>query len=208
MSVYQRLLGLPFVYGVIRPLVVGGIDMTPAYRLLEAGPVHVVVDVGCGTGDALRYLDSFAAYHGFDIDAAAVAYARRRHGREGVQFHERALGPEDLARLHPDRIMMNGLLHHLSDADAIGLLRMCVACPSVRRIATCDIVYRPGRLVNNVLARLDRGRHCRHEEGYRALARAAGLRLVRDAVVPCHPRSGRADYFLMALEPAAPAERG
>ena len=50
---YQKLLGHPFVYDRLRPWIVGGIDMTAFYESLESETTDVVVDVGCGTGDAL-----------------------------------------------------------------------------------------------------------------------------------------------------------
>ena len=65
MSLYQRLLGHPFVYNHIRPFVVGGVDWSPLYNNLEAGPEDVILDVGCGTGIAHDYLPGFAAYHGY-----------------------------------------------------------------------------------------------------------------------------------------------
>src|SRR3954470_15225895 len=76
MSLYQRLLGIPFVYDRVRPFVVGGIDMSPLFRNLQARRDDVILDVGCGTGMALDYLDGFAAYHGFDTDEVAIGFAR------------------------------------------------------------------------------------------------------------------------------------
>lgn len=202
MSLHERLLGHPWVYDRLRPLVVGGIDMTPAYRNLGAAADDVVVDVGCGTGDALRYLDACVAYHGFDTDPRAIAHARKRAAeRRDVHYHGRAPSPADFGQIRPTRIMLSGLLHHLPDSEALELLALCAHTPSLRRVATSDVVYLPARPVNNLLAWLDRGRHVRHVEGYRALARTAGLRIVREEIVSCHPTRGRAMYFLMALEP-------
>lgn len=198
---YQKLLGIPFVYERIRPLVVGGLDMRPAYANLEATGDDVIVDVGCGTGDALNYLQGFRAYHGFDNDPVAIGYARRRFGdRPNVSYHQRSMGVEDLRALGATRVMLAGLLHHLSDEVALRLLADCAAVPTVRRIATQDVVFLPGALVSNVLAALDRGKHVRDTDGFRKLARSAGLRVVKDEVVKSHPTRGRALYFLMALE--------
>jgi hypothetical protein len=93
------------------------------------------------------------------------------------------------------------LLHHLDDQQALQLLADCAAVPSVRRIATQDVVYLPGELVSNVLAALDRGKHVRNPAGFRALAEKAGLKVVKDEIVKSHPTRGRALYYLMALEP-------
>ena len=50
--------------------------MTAFYESLEAEASDVIVDVGCGTGDALRYLPSFKSYHGFDVDPGRNRVAR------------------------------------------------------------------------------------------------------------------------------------
>lgn len=200
MSIYQRIMGHPFVYNKIRPLVVG-IDMSPVYRQLGASGDDVVVDIGCGTGDALNYLTEFRAYHGFDTDETAIAFARQRApGRANVMFTAGLLTAADLARIQPTRLVMYGLLHHLADEEAIGLLRMCGDAPSIGRIVTQDVVYLPGQLVNNVLARLDRGRHVRTVEGFRELVERAGLRLVSDELIASHPKRGLAKYLVMVLE--------
>jgi SAM-dependent methyltransferase len=201
MSLYDRVLGLPFVYTRIRPLVVGGVDMTPSYENLDVQPGDVVVDVGCGPGEALRHLKAFKSLHGFDTDARAITFARKlAAGRSDVTFDARAVTAADLARFAPTRIMMNGLLHHLSDHEALELLEMCARVPTVRRIATLDPAYLPGEPLSNFFARLDRGKHVRVPDAYRALASKANLNVAVGKIVRSHPTRGRALYFVMALE--------
>jgi SAM-dependent methyltransferase len=202
LSLYDRVLGLPFVYTRIRPLVVGGVDMSASYENLSVGPDDVVVDVGCGPGEALKYLRAFRSLHGFDTDPVAISFARKvSAGRSNVTFEDRAVTAEDLGRIAPTRVMMNGLLHHLSDAEAVDLLRACAVVPSVRRIATLDVIYLPGETLSNFFARLDRGKFVRDRDGYLALAERAGLAVTRAEVVRSHPKGGRALYWLMGLEP-------
>jgi SAM-dependent methyltransferase len=209
MSLYHRVLSIPFVFNHVRPLVVGGVDMSPSYANLGVGPDDVVLDVGCGTGDALNYLERFRTYRGFDTDAGAIEFARkkgadfsaRNPGLEDLRFEARLLEARDVAEIAPTKVMLSGLLHHLTDDQTLGLLRMLAAAPSVRRIATCDIVYLPGQHVNNLLSWLDRGRFCRTEAGYERLAEQAGLRIAASKLVKCHPERGRQKYLLLALEP-------
>jgi len=190
----------PFVYNRVRPWVVGGIDMSPVYASLEAGPDDVIVDVGCGTGDALHYLPSFRAYHGFDVDPVAIEVARKEAaGRPNITYEARALGEEDLAAIQPSLFILAGLLHHMDDAQATELLGMLAGTGSIRRIVTQDVVYLPHEKLSNFLAWLDRGKFVRREEGYRELAARAGLELESARVVRSHPESGRALYFVMTL---------
>jgi SAM-dependent methyltransferase len=200
---YSRLTGSSFVYDHVRPFLVGGVDNSPGYDLLDVQPDDVVVDVGCGTGDALNHLRAFKTYVGFDVDERALEVARRRAARLGkeARFEARELGEADLERLAPTRVMLAGLLHHLPDDHAVRLLSMLARAPSVRRIATVDIVYLDGEHLSNALAFLDRGRECRRVDGYLRLARRAGLRVVEDRIVRCHPTRGRAKYLDLALEP-------
>jgi hypothetical protein len=96
--------------------------------------------------------------------------------------------------------MMNGLLHHLDDEAAVQLLRMCAATNTVDRIVTNDTVYLAGEPLNNVLARLDRGRFVRRIEGYRDLVARAGLTVAHEEVVRSHATRGIARYLVMVLE--------
>jgi SAM-dependent methyltransferase len=202
---YQKLLGHPLVYNRLRPWVVGGIDMTAFYESLETEGTDVIVDVGCGTGDALRYLPSFKAYYGFDIDARAIEFAwERAAGRPEVTFEARQVTSDDLASLRPSLVILAGLLHHMDDEPAVHLLELLAGTPSIRRIATQDVVYLPGERVSNMLARLDRGRYVREEDGYRALVERAGLRIESLRIARSQAESGRASYLIMTL--AGPAE--
>lgn len=197
---YQRLLGHPFVYNRLRPWVVGGIDMSAFYESLEATTSDVIVDVGCGTGDALRYLSSFKAYYGFDVDARAIEFARERAGgRPEVTFEARQVTGDDLASLRPTVAILAGLLHHLDDEHAVRLLELLAGAPSIRRIATQDVIYLPGERMNNMLARLDRGRFVRNEDGYRGIVERAGLRVENLRIARSQAESGRAAYLIMTL---------
>lgn len=199
---YQKLLGRPFVYNRVRPWIVGGVDMTAFYGSLDADASDVIVDVGCGTGDALRYLSSFKSYHGFDIDPGAIAFARRQSaGRPEVTFESRAVTAEDLAALQPSLVILAGLLHHLDDEQAVALLELLGRTSSIQRIATQDPVYLPRERMSNLLARLDRGKFARTEDGYRGLVERAGLRLESRQIARSHPESGRARYLITTLAP-------
>jgi len=206
MSLYQRLLGNPFVYNHVRPFVVGGVDNSSSYGALGAGPDDIVLDVGCGTGDALNYLGNLRSYHGFDTDPVAIEFARKKAAERGNgwQFECRLVDERVVTELAPTRVMLCGLLHHLSDDQALDLLSILARSKSVKRIATSDVVYLPGKHLSNLFAFLDRGKHVRRPPGYRELIERAGLRIVSEKIVRSHPENGRAEYIVFALEPRRP----
>jgi SAM-dependent methyltransferase len=203
MNLYQKVLGHPWVYERVRPGVVGGIDMSPAYERLLLGPESSWLDIGCGTGDALRYAGDFGQYLGLDTDQSAIAVARQRYSSQRARFENRGALAADFDAPGPTHVSMIGLLHHLSDAQAIDLLRQVARSPRLVRAVALDIVYLKGKHWNNLLAFLDRGRHCRTGDGYRALASTAGLRLVESAVIRSHPHTGRVQYLVVTFEPGS-----
>jgi SAM-dependent methyltransferase len=200
MKLVERVLGHPWVYEHVRPLAVGGIDMSSAYQLLGCDERALMLDIGCGTGDALRHVPHFAGYLGLDTDPVALAHARSRHAaRPHVSFEQRVCNAQDFSERPVSHVSMVGLLHHLSDSQALELLGLLARCTTLVRAVSLDIVYLDGRWYNNLLARLDRGRYCRTGEGYAALARDAGLRVLSQRIVPSQPTRGLVDYFILEL---------
>ncbi len=201
-GLYRKLLGHPFVYDQVRPLVVGGIDMRPLYDLLVGEARRVVLDVGCGTGDALKHLTDVEDYLGIDTDPVAIDAARARYGsRPNVRFECRRLHAADVVDLAPTGVVLAGVLHHLTNEEGAGVLRLAAGSPRLVRIVTSDIVFLPGKLFNNVLAMMDRGRHCRDPDAYAALARRAGLEVQYGVTTMSSPGNDRVQYHLMALAP-------
>ena len=155
--------GLPWVFQRLRYWFLGGFSFAPGYELLEARDGDRVLDVGCGMGDALRHLGGFQEYHGFDTDARAIDCFRKLHPQANVHLYSRVCQLGDIARIQPTKVVLAGLLHHVSDAEALQLLRP-LADPPHPRIMTIDTVFLPGHWTNNLLARSYRGRYVRTQE--------------------------------------------
>ncbi len=200
MGLFDRILGHPFVFEHVRPLAVGGVDMSHAYRRLDLAADSVVIDIGCGTGDALKHLNGFESYLGIDTDPRAIAYAQERwKSRPNARFECRLCTLADLRDIAPTHVALIGLLHHLDDREAIELLGMLHESSRLVRAVTLDIVYLPGRPYNNLLARFDRGRFCRTPEAYAELAASAGLRIVDRYIARSHPTRGLVQYYVLEL---------
>jgi SAM-dependent methyltransferase len=202
MNLYQRVLGTPFVYNRVRPLVVGDIDMSPFYDRLQASSEDVILDVGCGTGNALVHLNGFSRYEGIDTDEVAIEFARTTYAnRIGVSFKCKLCTTDDVAELQPSLVALFGLLHHISDEQILALFSTLKASAKLRRIVTVDIVYLPHSPVSNLLARLDRGKFCRRRPDYESLVVQSGLRLTQSEIMRSHPTRGLAKYLVMTIEP-------
>lgn len=196
----QRVLAHPLVYDVVRPLAVGGVDLSPLYDQIE-NPEAVILDIGCGTGNALSHLRRFSSYTGMDTDPTAVEHARRRHASARVSFSAQACTLSDVLRVAPTDVVLAGVLHHLSDEEAVGLLRSLPRSPRLQQVLTADIVFLPRHPVANLLARLDRGRFCRSEQGYLSLVERSGLRVRSSFIARSRPLTGIGKYLYLTLVP-------
>ena len=199
MSAWNKLLGVPWVYDRLRPLAVGGFDLSTVFGWLETSADDVVLDVGCGTGFALDQLSSYQAYHGFDPDERAIEKARSTHSRPNTHLNARIMTAADVETLRPTKVLLLGLLHHLSDDEVRELLRILRIGGTVRRVITWDPVYRPGKYIKNILGRLDRGKYVRYEEGYVQLVESAGWDIVEQ--LGFSSGNGMALYFSSCLTP-------
>ena len=107
----------------------------------------------------------------------------------------------DVIDLAPTGVVLAGVLHHLTNAEAEGVFRLVLGSPALVRIVTNDIVFLPGKLFNNVLAMMDRGRYCREPDAYAGIARRAGLEVERGMTIDSSPGNERVQYYVMSLVP-------
>ncbi len=198
-GLYDRILGHGYVYDKLRPFFLGGFDFSEVYGWLGAEPSDILVDVGCGTGYALEYIKSFQSYHGFDVDGAALDVHKRKNPLSNIALYARTLGSSDVLAIRPTKTIAMGLLHHLTDAETTTLLRDLALGGTVKRIITLDVAFQRGRWMNNLLARMDRGRFVRTEEGYKKLISESPFRIAREKYIACGNRL--ASYYATCMEP-------
>jgi SAM-dependent methyltransferase len=188
----NRFLGTPWVYDTLRPIVVGGLDLGALARFCNTTPGERIFDLGCGTAQLVGHL-RFDRYLGVDLDPVALSRASRLASPR-IRFLEGDGWDGEFSSMNPTCILMIGVVHHLPD-DAFGNLvgRLRAGDPQRRRLIAIDVTYFTGMPVNNLLSRLDRGRHVRDVESYRRLYGAWGLRIARKEELPT--RAGYVRYI-------------
>ena len=157
-------LGHPAVYIAFQRLVGGAAAREAGLQALAPRAGERVLDVGCGPAYYLDRLPS-CEYHGFDTDRRYVEWARQRFGHR-ASFHAEEYGEAHRQALPKfDAVMLMGLLHHLDDAAAGGLLDLVArSLAPGGRVVTLDTVHFQGQSTfSRWLADHDRGEHVRPE---------------------------------------------
>lgn len=164
----------PTVYSAFQNLMgARSVRRTLVDEFIRPTPGCTVLDIGCGPADILAYLPG-VKYWGYDISEAYIARANKRFGLRG-KFHCQELMHTDVRKMpQVDIVLALGLLHHLDDESAIGVLRLASqALKRGGRLLTFDPCFDAEQ---NPIARFlvgsDRGQNVRTKEGYHAIASA------------------------------------
>lgn len=163
----SALLEMPLNYSLFIDLIGGNGRETYVREYVCAQPGQRVLDIGCGTADILRYLPP-VEYQGFDLNAAYIKSAQRRHGSRGSFF---CADVTQAVLADPgsfDVVMANGVLHHLDNETARCLLRLAhQALKPGGRLCFIDPCYLPqqSRFTRYLLG-MDRGKYIGTPERY------------------------------------------
>lgn len=136
-------------------------------------PGDRVLDIGCGPADILEALPP-VEYHGFDLSADYIEAARKRFGGRGT-FHVEAVDAEQVKQYAGfDLVLATGVVHHLTDAEALDLFRVAAAAlkPGGRLVTLDGCLVEGQSPVARWLLKRDRGQFVRGQAAYLALARA------------------------------------
>ena len=168
----RRILSQPWAYDAFQSLL--GADRSR--RRICRDHVHlepgdVVVDVGCGTGSIIEHLPRGIRYFGFDLSPAYVESARKAHGELGTFSCRdiRTLSTNDIPPC--DVAIAIGLLHHLEDDEATGLMMLLhrLLRPGGTLVTVDPAYWVPQSKIAKSLISRDRGRNVRTGEAYRRL---------------------------------------
>lgn len=133
-----------------------------------------VVDLGCGTGRVLDYLPENINYTGVDISEEYIEFARSRYGDKAeflVGTAEQFLSGEIEMPEPADIVLCSGLLHHLSEEEALWVLELSkkILKPTGRLICNEPTYLRHQGWISRWVTSLDRGQNVRTESGWKSL---------------------------------------
>ena len=135
-----------------------------------------ILDIGCGPGNAVRHFPAGVKYVGFDISEAYIAHARSKFPGDPDKtflvgtaegFIERL--PEPMQ--DSDLVIINGLLHHLEDNEALTALTLArkALAPGGRLVCVEPSFLVHQAPISRWLLKRDRGRNVRSEPEWKAL---------------------------------------
>ncbi len=173
----KKIISIPAVYNLVQFVAGARMYRTRMVRdYIKPFDGCRILDIGCGTGEYVEFLDQFCSnyeYYGFDAEAAYIESAQQRYAdRPKLQFFARLLTEDVIEEIESfDIVMAMGVMHHMDDELVMSLLRLARKAlkPSGR-----FITYDPGCFVDmNSIERFfvnhDRGRNIRSPDHYERL---------------------------------------
>ena len=169
----RKILNFSFVYDVFGKVIgkPGSMESFIKEYILYK-PCSRILDCGCGTATALKYIPNNIDYTGVDLSAKYIESAKEEFQNRG-KFYCLDINELQSLNLEPfDTIILMGLLHHLSDDEVSNLLAGLKKMLSPNgRIITYDGCYLENQNpISRFLLKRDRGQNIRYPHEYRALA--------------------------------------
>jgi SAM-dependent methyltransferase len=171
----KRLLTIPRFYEVFQRFLGGdGAKKWLAGNFWKPKSGEVIVDIGCGSGTTLGFLPLDIEYLGIDISEEYIRSARRRFSSRGKFYLGTAhdfVNQNDSYRGSADLVLCNGLLHHLSDSEALKVLELSkrIMKPTGRLVCLEATFLARQTLLSNWILKRDRGNHIRSEQEWKKL---------------------------------------
>jgi len=168
----RRVLEIPTLYHFLQ-VMVGAIRCRKVAlnTYLPISPGSRVFDIGCGPGHFVRCLPDNIEYHGFDVSQRYIDFAQLNFGQLG-HFHCEIFDDSSKKKFGAaDVVLMNALLHHLTDEEVLAAISAAKNClvPG-GALYTFDPCYRVGQpRMAKWFCDNDRGKFVRTEKEYLSL---------------------------------------
>jgi len=126
----KRIFTLSWAYNLFQELV-GATNSRKwvAEHFWRAQPGQKVIDLGCGPATAVHFLPPGVKYVGFDVSDKYIASAKAKYASDPDKTFLVGVAEDFINHLPPqmqnaDLVIINGLLHHLNDDEALTALKL------------------------------------------------------------------------------------
>jgi SAM-dependent methyltransferase len=139
---------------------------------INAKDGDLILDIGCGTADIVKFLPKGIQYVGFDVNAKYIIYARNKYKDKAKLYNMRVSETNASEFGKFDFIISIGVIHHLSDSEAIDLFQLGYNLLKPGGViitldpAFCDA----DNSIAKFVTRMDRGKNVRIPEQYKSIA--------------------------------------
>lgn len=135
-----------------------------------------ILDIGCGTGIMLNYIDSSIEYFGCDMEEKYIDSIKNNFKGQNINLFCERVGQvvREEWKSKFDYINAHGLLHHLSDQDSKSLLEISnYYLKDGGEMITVDSLYHSKQsTLSKWLVSKDRGQNVRYPEQYLKLSKS------------------------------------
>lgn len=119
----RKILELPFFHNLWQH--VSGVERAKKKIIkeyLKPADGMRILDIGCGTGVILNYIDANLKYVGFDINPDYIEHAKNQFKNRG-EFHCVSVNDSDIYGNEFDFAIAIGILHHLDNKESEELIK-------------------------------------------------------------------------------------
>jgi len=172
----RKVLEFPIVYSLFSKIIGGEKNREIHFKkYFDLSKDSRVLDIGCGPGVLLKYLNEGIEYHGFDMQKEYIEFAKDKFGSRGNFYCakvDQSFNPEWESTF--DAINAHGLLHHLDDDDGIKLLESAFYYlkPNGYLVTVDTVKHDNQSKLTSWIVSKDRGQNIKSPSGYLAFAKS------------------------------------
>lgn len=167
----RSLLSIPVIYKSLQNIITNNGFHRIVNEYFELKEYEILLDVGCGTGDILKYLPDNIEYFGIDLSDKYISDAKKKFNERGTFICVDFKNFDFVQIGNPDIIILIGVLHHLDDDEVTDLFKsLSTIIGDNTRFVTVDPCFIANQsFLAKLAVSMDRGQDIRMPDKLEAL---------------------------------------